>query len=118
MKYLILLLSSLVLASCSDSEVEDSTTNASSPRPANRLGIEDIPLDLLRHMNDFLDNRDVFNLKNVNRFTRESLPLKKLVEQTFNISGLEGIDDNEPELAGVMRMAWTSHCILSDLSVN
>lgn len=98
-----------MLASCSGSEVEDSTTNVSSPRPANRLGIEDISLDMLRHVKDFLDTRDQINLKNVNRFTRESLPLKKLVEQTFNISGLEGIDDNEPELAGVMRMAWTSH---------
>jgi hypothetical protein len=64
---------------------------------------------MLRYLNNFLENQDQFYLKNVNRFTRQALNMKEQVEQTFNIAGLENVDDNEPELAGIMRLAWIHH---------
>jgi hypothetical protein len=72
-------------------------------------GFDGLPVDMLRYLNNFLENQDQFYLKNVNRFTRQALNMKEQVEQTFNITGLENVDDNEPELAGIMRLAWIHH---------
>jgi hypothetical protein len=73
------------------------------------VGITSLPQDVLRYLNNFLGIREQFYFKNLNRFTREALNMKDRVEKTFKISGLESVADNEPELAGVMRLAWTSH---------
>jgi hypothetical protein len=64
---------------------------------------------MIRLVATFMKPKDVANLRYVNCLTLSSLSLKKLVEQTFNISGLESISDNEPELACVMTLAHVSH---------
>jgi hypothetical protein len=56
-----------------------------------------------------MEPKEVAKWRNVNKLTRISLPLKKTVEQIFNISGLESVADNEPELAGIMRLPLNSY---------
>lgn len=67
------------------------------------------PHDMIRNIARFMEPEDIANWRNVNTLALFSLHLKKIVEQIFNITGLESISDNEPELAGVMRLARTSH---------
>jgi hypothetical protein len=74
-----------------------------------KASFNSLPVDMLRYLNNFLGNRDQFYLKNVNRFTRKALNMKEQVMHLFNISGLENVDDNEPELAGIMMLAWNRH---------
>jgi hypothetical protein len=69
----------------------------------------DLPYDIIRHIATFIEPEDIVNWRYVNCLTLSSLTLKKLVEEIFNISGLESISDNEPELAGVLRLARISH---------
>jgi hypothetical protein len=114
MQYFHLLVSSLALSFCSCSESFDdsrkeSKSSSETINISEKASFNWLPVDMLRYLNNFLENQDQFYLKNVSRFTRNSLSLKKQVEQTFNISGLENFDDNEPELAGVMRLAWIKH---------
>jgi hypothetical protein len=117
MKYLNLMVLSVALANsfCSCSNlVEDCSSNESksSSETVNmneKMKFNDLPVDMLFYLNSFLEIRDQFSLKNVNSFSRNNLTLKNKVKQTFNISGLENFDDNEPELASVMRLAWISH---------
>jgi hypothetical protein len=111
MKYLYLLLSSLVLAFCSDySEVTDSNNESklSSEHDINS-SFNRIPPDMIRYIATFMEPKEIANWRTVNGLTRFSIPLKKAVELIFNISGLDGIVDDEPELAGVMALALTSH---------
>jgi hypothetical protein len=92
MKYIYLLLSSLVLSCCSgSSNVADSSLYV-------------IPSDLIKYIARFLEPKEVAKWRNVNKLNRACLPLKTTVEQIFNISGLESVAENEPELAGVMRL--------------
>jgi hypothetical protein len=56
-----------------------------------------------------MEPKEVAKWRNVNKLTRACLPLKKTVEQIFNISGLESVAENEPELAGVMRLPLDSY---------
>jgi hypothetical protein len=65
--------------------------------------------DMIRHIATFIEPEDIVNWRYVDCLTLSSLSLKKLAEQTFDISGLESISDNEPELAGVLRLARISH---------
>jgi hypothetical protein len=115
MKYIHLLVSSLVLSFCSCSETFDDSSRNESKSSSETIkiremaGFDGLPVDMLRYLNNFLENQDQFYLKNVNRFTRQALNMKEQVQHTFNISGLENVDDNEPELAGVMRLAWIRH---------
>jgi hypothetical protein len=69
----------------------------------------DLRYDIIRHIATFIEPEDIVNWSYADCLTLSSLTLKKLVEQIFNISGLESISDNEPELAGVMRFAYISH---------
>jgi hypothetical protein len=106
-----LLVSSLVLASCSGRlEVADSNNESklSSEHDINS-SFNRIPPDMIRHIATFMEHKEVANWRNVNGLTRFSIPLKKAVELIFNISGLDGINYFEPELAGVMRLAQISH---------
>jgi hypothetical protein len=115
MKYIHLLVSSLALSLCSYSNLFDNDSSNESKLSSETVnvnvmvGITSLPQDVLRYLNNFLGIREQFYFKNLNRFTREALNMKDRVEKTFKISGLESVADNEPELAGVMRLAWTSH---------
>jgi hypothetical protein len=57
----------------------------------------------------FMEPEDIASWRNENTLALFSLTSKKIVEQIFNITGHESISDNEVELAGVMRLARTSH---------
>jgi hypothetical protein len=107
MKYIYLILLSLVLASCSDLlEVTDSNSESKlSSEQYRNLSFNRIPPDMIGLIARFMEPKGVAKWRNVNSLTRSSLPLQKMVEQFFNISGLESIDDN----AGVMALAQTSH---------
>jgi hypothetical protein len=110
MKYICVLLSSLVLAVCSGSKFDDQ--NIVEVNNGNRkvtTTFNDLHYKMIRLINTFMEPKDIVNWRCVNCLTFSSLSLKKLVEQLFNISGLESISDNEPELAGVMALAHTSH---------
>jgi hypothetical protein len=111
MKYFILLLSSLVLAFCSGpSEVTDSNNESKlSSENDKNSSFNRLPTDIIRLIATFMEPGEIVNWRYVNCLTLSSLSLKKLVEQIFNISGLESIADNEPELAGVLRLARISH---------
>jgi hypothetical protein len=111
MRYTFLFLSSLLFSYCSGSKVSylSSESKLLSEVDRNQSSFNTLPFDTVKLTASYLDANDLVYFRNFNSLTLFSLPLKMLVEQTFNISGLEGIDDNEPELAGVMRMAWTSH---------
>jgi hypothetical protein len=114
MKYIHLLVSSLVLSFCSCSETFDdsrkeSKSSSETINISEKASFSVLSIDMLLYLNNFLGFRDQFCLKNVNRFTRDSLNLKERVMHLFHIYGLESFDDNEPELAGVMRLAWTSN---------
>jgi hypothetical protein len=91
-------------------EVTDSNNESklSSEKDGNLI-FNRIPPDIIRHISTFMEPKDVANWRNVNVLTIFSVPLKKTVEQTFNISGLDEIDDFEPELAYVMELVHTSH---------
>jgi hypothetical protein len=91
-------------------EVTDSNNESklSSDNDGNLI-FNRIPPDIIRHISTFMEPKDVANWRNVNDLTIYSVPLKKTVEQTFNISGLDEIDDFEPELAYVMELVHTSH---------
>jgi hypothetical protein len=107
MKYAHLFLLSLVPGSCSSS-IEDNLNNIQNV-PVKKLSLEGMPSDMLRSIHDWLGIRDQNSMRLYNEDTLKALPLKKQVEQVFNISGLENVPDNAPELAGVMRLFWTSH---------
>jgi hypothetical protein len=113
MNYINLLVSGLAITFCSCSEIFNDSRKLSLESETIKIremaGFDGLPVDILRYLNNFLENQDQFYLKNVNRFTRQALNMKEQVEQTFNIAGLENVDDNEPELAGVMRLAWIHH---------
>jgi hypothetical protein len=116
MQYFHLLVSSLALSFCSCSESFDDSSNQSKSYLESetiyiieKASFNWLPVDMLRYLNNFLEKQDQFYLKNVDRFTRQALNMKEQVEQTFNIAGLENVDDNEPELAGIMRLAWIRH---------
>jgi hypothetical protein len=113
MNYINLLVSGLAITFCSCSEIFNDSSKLSLESKTIQIremaGFDGLPVDMLRYLNNFLENQDQFYLKNVNRFTRKALNMKEQVEQTLNISGLESVDDNEPELAGVMRLAWIRH---------
>jgi hypothetical protein len=111
MKYIFLVLSSLVLAFCSGpSEVTDSNNESKlSSENDKNSSFNRLPTDIIRLIATFMEPEEIVNRRYVNCLTLSSLSLKRLVEQIFNISGLESISDNEPELAGVMRLARISH---------
>jgi hypothetical protein len=114
MKYIFLILWSLVFASYSGSEVDDSNSESKSSSehsvPSNmNSSFNMLPSEMIRYIAGFIDARDLIEWRNVNVLNRSSLTLKWLVEQTFSIFGLENVADDEPELAGVMRLAWISH---------
>jgi hypothetical protein len=114
MKYIFLILWSLVFASYSGSEVDDSKSESKSSSehsmPSNmNSSFNMLPSDMIKYIAGFIDARDLIEWRNVNVLNRSSLTLKWLVEQTFSIFGLENVADDEPELAGVMRLAWISH---------
>jgi hypothetical protein len=108
-KYVYLLLSSLVLASCSGSKVDNHNKVGLKNGNDGKASFNDLNYDMIRLIATFMKPKEIVNWRYVNCLTLSSLPLKKLVEQTFNIFGLESVADNEPELAGVMRFAHISH---------
>jgi ankyrin repeat protein len=108
-KYICVLLSSLALASCSSLKFDDQNMVEFKNGNDEKATFNDLRYDIIRHIATFMEPEDIVNLRYVNSLTLSSLSLKKLVEQAFNISGLESIADNEPELAGVMRLAHDSH---------
>jgi hypothetical protein len=71
--------------------------------------LDELPDDMLRYVNPYLSYQEQDYFRNISGLTLTALTLKKKVEQIFNISGLENVADNEPELAGVLRFSWTSH---------
>jgi hypothetical protein len=115
MKFIYLLLSSLALASCSNgSEVDDSKSksklSSEDPMTISRNSIfNGIPPDMIKHITGFMEPKDMANWRDVNGLTRFSLSLKETVASIFNIAGLENVADNEPELAGIKSLAWTTH---------
>jgi hypothetical protein len=108
-KYVYLLLSSLVLASCSDSKVDDHNKVRLKNGNDGKATFNDLSYDMIRLIATFMKPKEIVTFRYVNCLTLDSFPLKKLVEKTFKIFGLESIADNEPELAGVMRFAHISH---------
>jgi hypothetical protein len=115
MKFIYLLLSSLALASCSNgSEFDDSKSesklSSEDPMTISRNSIfNGIPPDMIKHITGFMEPKDMANWRDVNSLTRFSLSLKETVASIFNIAGLENVADNEPELAGIKSLAWTTH---------
>jgi hypothetical protein len=115
MKFIYLLLSSLALASCSNgSEVDDSKSKSNrSSEDAMTIrrnsSFNGIPPDMIKHITGFMEPKDMANWRDVNGLTRFSLSLKETVASIFNIAGLENVADNEPELADIKRLAWTTH---------
>jgi hypothetical protein len=111
MRYLYLLLSSLVFAFCSDCpEVTDFNNESKLSSEYDRnSSFNRLPPDIIRNIATFMEPKEIANWRTVNGLTRFSIPLKKAVELIFNISGLDGIVDDEPELAGVMALAHISH---------
>jgi hypothetical protein len=109
MKYFYLLLStSIALASCSSLKFDDQ--NKVEFNNGNRKAtFNDLRYDMIRHIATFMKPKEIVKFRYVNCLTLSSLSLKRLAQQTFNISGLENISDNEPELAGVMRLTHISH---------
>jgi hypothetical protein len=107
MKYAHLFLLSLVPVSCSSSMADNS--NNIPKAPVKKSNLEGMPADMLRSIHGWLGTQDQSNMRLYNEDTRKALPLKKQVEQIFNISGLENVPDNAPELAGVMRLLWIRH---------
>jgi hypothetical protein len=103
------LLSSLALASCSSLKFDDQNMVEFKNGNDGKATFNDLRYDMIRHIATFIEPEDIVNWRYVNCLTLSSLTLKKLVEQIFNIFGLESIADNEPELAGVMALAHTSH---------
>jgi ankyrin repeat protein len=97
-----------VLAYCSSLKFDD-PNNIEFNNVNGKATFNDLRYDMIRHIATFIEPEDIVNWRYVNCLTLSSLSLKKLVEQIFNISGLECISDNEPELAGVMRLAHVSH---------
>jgi hypothetical protein len=109
MKYICVLLSSIALASCSGSKVDDLNKIEFKNGNDEKATFNHLRYDMIRHIATFIEPEDIVNWRYVNCLTLSSLSLKRLVQQTFNISGLESIADNEAELAGVMRFAYISH---------
>jgi hypothetical protein len=103
------LLSSLALASCSSLTFDDQNMVEFKNGNDGKATFNDLRYDIIRHIATFMEPKDIVNWRYVNCLTLSSLSLKKLAEQTFDISGLESISDNEPELAGVLRLARISH---------
>jgi hypothetical protein len=92
------------------SEVNDSNNESKLSSEHDRnSSFNRIQPDMIRYIATFMEPKEVANWRTVNGLTRFSIPLKKAVELIFNISGLDGINDFEPELAGVMRLAQISH---------
>jgi ankyrin repeat protein len=109
-KYIYLLLSTiLVLASCSSLKFDDLNNIEFNNEKDGKATFNDLRYDMIRHIATFIEPEDIVNWRYVNCLTLSSLSLKRLVQQTFNISGLESIADNEAELAGVMRFAYICH---------
>jgi hypothetical protein len=69
----------------------------------------EIPPDMIKHITGFMEPKDMANWRDVHGLTRFSLSLKETVASIFNIAGLENVADNEPELAGIKSIAWTTH---------
>jgi hypothetical protein len=109
MKYICVLLSSIALASCSGSKVDDLNKIEFKNGNDEKATFNHLRYDMIRHIATFIEPEDIVNWRYVNCLTLSSLTLKKLVEQIFNMSGLECIADNEPELAGVLRLVRISH---------
>jgi hypothetical protein len=99
----------LVLASCSGPKVDDLNMVEFKNGNDGKATFNNLSYHMIRLIATFMEPEDIVNWRYVNCVTLSSLSLKKLVEQLFNISGLESISDNEPELAGVMALAHTSH---------
>jgi hypothetical protein len=113
MKYAFFLLVAFLLAYCSGSKIFNPSFESKSElgeiNNEQKSSFNILPNDIVRLIAGFLDAKHITYLRVVNSLTFHSITLKVAVELIFKISGLESIDDNEPELAGVMRMAWTSY---------
>jgi ankyrin repeat protein len=108
MNYICVLLSRIALACCSSLKFDD-PNNIEFNNGNGKATFNLLRYDMIRHIATFIEPEDIVNWRYVNCLTLSSLSLKRLVEQTFDISGLECISDNEPELAGVLRLARISH---------
>lgn len=112
MKHIHLFLSSVVLAFCSCS-FEDCSGHKSRSLDQEMVKNEqakfdEMPYDVVCYVNSISSDN---NLRYASVRMQKDLTLKKNVENAFKISGLENVSDNEPELAVLMRLAWTSHDI-------
>jgi hypothetical protein len=72
---------------------------------------DEMPYDVVCYVNSISSDNNLSdnNLRYASVRMQKDLTLKKNVENAFKISGLENVSDNEPELAVLMRLAWTSH---------
>lgn len=88
----------------SGSKLDDYKNEAWLKHGNRKVTFNDLPLDIIRFISSFMEPKDIINWRHFNRLTLYSLNLKELVENSFNFSGIKNIADNEPELAGVMRL--------------
>lgn len=83
--------------------------NLSSPVYEYKPKIEDLCEALMGYVGEYLDN-PVATLGSLNRSFRGTFKgensLKYYVKKRFNIPELESIDQNEPELAGILNLVW------------
>jgi hypothetical protein len=125
MKVLLLLLlhSILFLISCSEISKNDrNAVNTEELKISNeekekghhfhrKLKIDSLPNDLLFNIGSYLIN-PVTSLGRINRELfktfHETFTLKQLVMQRFSVLDVSNVDENEPELIGILDLSWSS----------
>lgn len=116
MKFLLLLLSSFMFSSYSCAIIDEIPLDESfeAAKPAvcerRRISLNAIPMDVRRIIACYLWNPTIMgqiNREYYGNFRRET-SLKQSFDRFFLISGLEIVGENEPELAGLLKLTWAS----------
>jgi hypothetical protein len=111
MRYAHLLVWSLALSFCSslnlvddDSNYESNAAELEKIKNDNKTSFNHMPADIITHINGFIGNADFFRLRSVNKTAWNALTLKRRVQQTFKIAGLDNVTDNEPDFSWVLKL--------------
>lgn len=111
MRYAHLLVSSLALSFCSSSNLVDDDSNYESNaaelekiKNENKTSFNHMPADIITHINGFIGKADFFRLRSVNKTAWNALTLKRRVQETFKIAGLDNVTDNEPDFSRVLKL--------------
>jgi hypothetical protein len=97
-KYVYLLLSSLVLASCSGSKVDDHNKVGLKYGNDGKATFNDLSYDMIRFIATFMEPKEIVNWRYVNCLTLSSLPLKT---SNFFSRGFS----RAPPICGLVRLA-------------